>query len=116
MDRGRVNQYVHYLPELYQIKTDVQGCISENRQVTTEDTLAAAFIKNRADVTNPQLIGLRQDIDMAKIKIEPLEAQLQSGEKHINGEREERRRKFLELEFDNRVQREKYEGWGKRYL
>ena len=44
---------------------------------------------------------------MAKLKIDSLEEQLQSGEKHINGEREEQRRKILELEFDNRVQREK---------
>ena len=114
MDGGRVNEYVYYLPELYQIKTEVSpglyrvhGCISGHRKVATEDTLAAANIKNRADVTNPQLIGLRQELDIAKLKNESLEKQLQSGEKHINGEREEQRRKILELEFDNRVQREK---------
>ena len=43
---------------------------------------------------------------MAKLKIESLEEQLQSGEKHVIGELEEQRRKLLELEFDNRVQRE----------
>ena len=114
MEGGRVNEYVYYLPELYQIKMEVspglyrvQGCISGHRKVATEDTLAAANIKNRTDGTNPQLIGLRQELDMAKLKIESLEEQLQSGEKHINGEREEQRRKILELEFDNRVQREK---------
>ena len=36
-----------------------------------------------------------------------MEEQLQSGEKHNNGEQEEQRRKFLELELVNRVQRAK---------
>ena len=49
MDGGRVNEHVYYLPELYQLKTEVspglyrvQGCISGHRKVATEDTLAAA--------------------------------------------------------------------------
>ena len=41
-----------------------------------------------------------------------MEKQLQSGKKHINGEREEQRRKTLELEYDNRVQREKIQKLG----
>ena len=64
MDHGRANDYVYYLPELYQIKTEVspglyrvQGCISEHWKVATENTLAAANIKCTADITNLQLIG-----------------------------------------------------------
>ena len=82
----------------------MQGCISGHRKVVTEDTIAAANIKNMADNTNPQLIGLQQELDMAKINFESLEEQLQPGQKHINGEREEQWRKIIELEFHNRVQ------------
>ena len=73
MDHGRVNEHVYYLPELYQTKTEVspalyrvQGCISEHRKVVTENTLAAANIKNTADITNLQLIGYRQELDVVK--------------------------------------------------
>ena len=46
--------------------------------------------------------GLRQELEMAKFTFESLEEHLQSGEKHINGEREEQRRKLPELELDNK--------------
>ena len=120
MGHGRVNEHVYYLLELYQTETEVspalyrvQGCISEHRKVATENTLAAANIKNSADNTNLQLIGYRQELDIVEVKIESLEEQLQSGEKHNNGEQEEQRRKILELELDNRVQRAKIRRLGK---
>ena len=65
MAQGRINEYVYFSPELYQLKSEVaprlyrvQGCTSRHRNVIPKDALGPAKIKSGADVSPTQLIGL----------------------------------------------------------
>ena len=70
-----MNEYVYYLPELYQLQPKVapglyriQACISGGRNVATEDTLRSASTKHEADITVTQLVRLRKEIEPIRIE------------------------------------------------
>ena len=84
----------------------VQGCISWHRKVVPEDALSPANIKSKVDVSPIQLIGIRQEFKLSKMKNEAIE-QLRSAEVHINVGNDDLQRRFQELEFDERAQQDK---------
>ena len=109
-----MNEYVYYLPELYQIKSEVapglyriQGCISGGRKVATEDTLSSANIKHRADITVTQLVGLRQEIELIRAENSTLKEQIYSEGSTANRREDEARRLIQQLELDVKTQRDK---------
>ena len=66
-----MNEFVYYLPELYQFKSKVtpglykrQACISGGRIVATEDTLRSPCTKHKADIT----VRLRKEIELIRIE------------------------------------------------
>ena len=114
MEDNRINEYVYYLPELHQIKSEVgpglyriQGCVSGMRKIATEDTLSPSNIKMRADISNTQLVGLRQDLELTKAEVNDLKERLHCEGRNAHQEVEDARRYIQQLELDVHTQKDK---------
>ena len=114
MAEGCIIEYVYYLHNIYQKKSEVapglywvEECNSGYRKIALEEILSPANNKPRTDLSQIQRIGVRQELQWSRAKSRELEEQLRSLGVHINIGNDDQQRRVQELHFNVRTEREK---------